>query len=137
MTTIKNPAPAEFPTVTIATDSGTLTVPCEPINEWLAITPGTGTDDEGNSRLVGGFTITHVPTGMNTCEGFACINCCRGAGEKFAALHADWSSLTAENSIEWFAALSEQDRDTFGLYRGLEWGCDAELCEIPKSADPS
>jgi hypothetical protein len=128
MTTITNPAPAEFPTVTIATDSGTLTVPCETINEWLAITPVTGTDDEGKSRLVGGFTITHIPTGMDICEGCACINCCRRAGKKFSAMHADWSSLTAENSSEWSAALSERDRHAFGLYRALEWGCDAELC---------
>ncbi|WP_433651062.1 hypothetical protein ACQP2C_00015 [Micromonospora zamorensis] len=123
---------ATFPTATIVTDKGTLTVPCEPINDWLAITPVTGLTDDGQPVLGGTFTVTHLPTGTTLGDGDACINCCRASGRKFASLTtADWSALNADNAADWLAALSHDDRQAFGLYRALEWGCDAEYCDIP------
>lgn len=136
MPEITNPAPAPFPYTTIATDSGQLTIPCEPINEWIAITPVLGMDKDGNAFL-GTFTITHRPTGSTLGDGDACINCCRASGRKFASLpSADWSALTADNAAEWLASLTEEDRQTFHLYRALEWGCDAEYCEVPAEQTP-
>ncbi|MEU8371175.1 hypothetical protein [Micromonospora tulbaghiae] len=123
---------AEFPTATIVTDEGTVIVPCEPINDWLAITPATGRTDDGRYVLGGTFTITHLPTGATIADGDACINCCRASARKIGSLAtADWSTLTADNTSEWSAALSEQDRETLALYRALEWGCDADLCQWP------
>lgn len=132
VSTITNPAPAPIAVATITTDSGNLTVPCEPINDWLAITPAFGMDDEGKSWLDGGFTITHLGTGRAVSDGAACINCCRASGKKLASLAtADWSALTEDNATDWLARLSDEDRSTFGLYRALEWGCDADLCDAP------
>ncbi|MDH6460152.1 hypothetical protein M2302_000303 [Micromonospora sp. A200] len=137
MTTPQITTPAPFPFATITTDSGTLTVPCEPINDWLAITPATGKTDDGRPVLGGTFTITHLATGATIADGDACINCCRASGRKLASLQtADWSALTANNAADWFAGLSEDDRHTLSLYRALEWGCDAEYCEIPAEARP-
>lgn len=130
MPEITNPAPADFALVTIVTDSGTLTVPCEPINDWLAITPAFGMDQDGRSLLVGAFTLTSRTTGTAVGDGAACINCCRAAGEKLANLpSADWSALNADNAAAWLAALDPEDQATFHLYRALEWGCAAEYCE--------
>lgn len=127
--TITNPAPKAFALVTVTTDSGDLTMPCEPINEWLAITPSFGMDEDGNSHLHGAFTVMHRPTGRNVVEGEGCIECCRSAGKALAALDADWSTLTPANSVEWSAALSDDTKVAFTAARSVGWLCDAKDCE--------
>ena len=124
---ITNPAPKPMPVVTVATDSGNLVVPCEPINEYLAITPAFCMDQDGNGLLDGGFAITHTPTGAAITDGTGCIECARAAGKRLAAL--DWSAVTQDNTEEWAGRLSDEDRQTLLHYRALEWGCDAEYCE--------
>ncbi|TBL29076.1 hypothetical protein EYA84_25330 [Verrucosispora sp. SN26_14.1] len=133
--TITNPAPAPLATATVTTDSGPIVLPCEPISEWLAITPVVGMDKDGKTWFDGGFTITHLPTGLAFGEGPACINCCRSSGQKFAAMDTDWSALTAATASEWAAGLSDADRETLMLYRPLEWRCDAELCDAPEATE--
>jgi hypothetical protein len=126
---ITNPAPKPLAICTVTTDSGSVTLPCEPINEWLAITPVFGMDDDGNSALDGGFTITHRPTGGNIVEGPGCIECCRSAGKVLDGLGIDWAGLTKETSNAWAAALPDDVKRKFAEARAVAWSCDSYTCE--------
>jgi hypothetical protein len=133
--TITNPAPAALAVATISTDSGDVTVPCEPVNEWIAITPVFGMDHEGRSWLDGRFIVTHLPTGMSLVEGPGCINCCRNAGRALAATSVDWSVLTRENSAEISKSWPAEVRLVIAEARAVEWVCDAEYCEPTESTN--
>ncbi len=132
---VRNPAPADLATVTITTDSGKVTTPCEPINDYLAITPAFGMDTDGKTWLLGGFTITHRVTGTSIAEGMGCVECCRWAGKEMAALEADWSTLTSDNGKGWFAAIPEAAQRRFMEVRAVEWMCDAETCDHKGNQD--
>lgn len=131
-TTIKNPSPKPLSVATISTDSGTVTVPCEPVNEWLAITPVFGMDRDGNTFLEGTFTITHQPTGIKLADGCGCIVCARNAGKAIAELGIDWSGLGMDHDANtaWFAGLPEETKRDFQMVRDVEWLCDANYCQI-------
>jgi hypothetical protein len=133
---VPKPAPRPFATVVINTNSGPVAVPCEPINDWLAITPMFGMDADGNTNLVGGFTVTHRPTGMWLAEGPGCIECCRWSGRMLASTGIDWSALTSENSLEFSTGWSVEDTTAVAVARALEWGCDAEVCDRPSDEVP-
>lgn len=135
--TIKNPAPAPFAMTTVHTDSGNLTTPCEPVNEWLAITPEIGMEEDGTSRLIGAFVVTHRPTGTVLTEGGGCIECARLAGRELAALDVDWSTLTSDYAEAWFAELPQDVKYRFWEVRPVEWACDAEPCEHEDSEPES
>lgn len=127
--TITNPAPAPLAMCTISTDSGPTTIVCEPISDSIVITPAFGMDDEGKTWLLGGFVLTHVPTGGSISEGQGCIECCRANGRALAALPVDWSALTKTNAADWSAGWPDDLKSKFSDYRAVEWGCDAENCE--------
>lgn len=127
--TVISPAPKPLATVVVNTNSGPVTVPCEPINDWLAITPMFGMDRDGNTNLDGGFTVTHRQTGLALAEGPGCIECCRWSGRMLANTGIDWSALTSENSLEFSVGWSTEDKTAVAVARALEWGCDAEVCE--------
>lgn len=129
-------APAELAMCKISTNSGDTLVPCEPINEWLAITPDFGMDKDGKTSLSGAFAVTFRPSGTRLSEGAGCIECCRSAGKALAALDVNWSTLTADTGAEWLAALPAETQHALAEARTVEWLCDAELCET-ESAAPS
>lgn len=128
--TITKPAPAQLTTVTLTTNSGDVTIPCEPINDWLAITPVFAMDAETYATFYDGtFAITHRPTGALFSEGAGCIECCRAAGRLMTALDVDWSALTGDNGRGWWAALPESIQLDLSTIRAVEWACDAEYCD--------
>lgn len=135
-TTVRNPAPRALAFVDIDTDSGAVRLICEPINEWLAITPFFGMDSDGKTWLDGTFTVTHIPTGRNIVDGSGCIACCRHAGKVLSALAADWSTLTSTNGTEWSANLDEATQRAFAEARPVEWACDAEYCDDDEATPP-
>jgi len=120
------PAPLAF--TTVSTSNGDVTVPCEPINDWLAITPVFSMDAGGKTWLNGGFTVTHRPTGLIVADGPGCIECCRAAGKELASLDVDWATLNAGNGREWAAALSDGTKRRLGNARAVDWSCDADYC---------
>ncbi|MFB6392568.1 hypothetical protein [Polymorphospora lycopeni] len=130
--TITNPPPKPFALATLTTDSGNLTLPCEPITEHIVITPSIGMDEHGNSLLMGTFQVTHQPSGLNMGDGSGCINCCRRAGRALAALSVDWSQITVENSRELSAAWSDEVKMSVAVARTVEWGCDTDYCDYPE-----
>jgi len=125
------PAPAPLATAAVYTNSGTVVVPCEPINEWLAITPVFSMDMDGKTWLDGTFSITHLPTGQAFSEGSGCINCCRRAAAGLLALDADWSLLPGTNGAEFVASLDEHQKFELSTLRELDWSCDADYCDEP------
>ena len=108
-------------TVTIVTKQGAVSVPVEPVNEWLCIAPTIGMDMDGGTRL-GEFTLTHRASGMALGEA-ACIECCREAARDVAKLGLDWSGVTAETSREWSRNLPEDKRLAFGAALSTTSGC--------------
>lgn len=70
-------------------------VPCEPINELLAITPALSSSGE-QPALLGSFLISHRPTGMRL-PAWGCLSCCRSVGEQIAALGIDWNTGDADH----------------------------------------
>lgn len=129
MSSTQTTKPAPFVYMTVHTECGPIEVPCEPIDDWLAITPTVGMDDAGNSILVGDFTIAHRPTGRMVSEGPGCIECCRYAGRKLAELGVDWSALVVDNSREWAAGLTTEQQQQLAEHRAVAWRCDAEPCD--------
>lgn len=130
-------APAPLATATVATNSGPVTVVCEPVNEWLAITPGFGMDPEGKTWLTGTFYVTHLPTGTRLAGGDegVCVNCCRKASLELAAMSADWTALTTDNSIEWANALPDDAKAALTGARDVSWTCDTEYCDDPTAEE--
>lgn len=126
---ITNPAPAPFATCDIATDSGTITVPCEPVGNGIVITPVFGMDDDGNSLLGGDFILTHEATGTMLSDGGGCIECCRSAGKAILETGIDFSQIDRTNSAEVAAAWSDGVRQAFSEARMVNWSCDADLCD--------
>ena len=124
-TVIKKPAPAPLAFTMVRTDSGEVSLPCEPINEWLAITPVVGMDVDGKTWLIGTFMVTHRPTGTALLFSSGCIYCCRQSAEVFARF--DWSSTADEGGVEaMVAAFDDEQRRVFSLAMNV-W-CDTEYC---------
>lgn len=113
----------------IVTGDGEVSVPCEPINEWLAITAVFGMDAEGKTGLDGRFSIVHLPTGKQFSDGLACLTCCQNAGKAITAMDIDWAAFRVGHEAEWVEALGEETRSALGIARSVEWGCNAEDCE--------
>jgi hypothetical protein len=111
-------------TVTVTTSDGPVVVACEPVGEWLAITPTFGMNTLGGTYLGGDFTITHIPTGLRLAEGSSCIECCRHAGRLLAGLAVDWATLTANNASQWANALDADARQALAAARAVGWACD-------------
>lgn len=120
-----------MPTVEVLTVSGTVTVICELVNEYLAITPAFGMGEDRVPFLEGGFSITHRQTGIAVADGASCLGCARAASQKLAVI-SGWDTLTKDNGRAWAKALSPEDHETLMLFRGLEWGCDADWCSSPE-----
>jgi hypothetical protein len=136
--TVTNPAPAPFATCQIATDSGTITVPCEPIGGGVVITPVFGMGTDGQSLLGGDFILTHEPTGTMLSDGPGCIECCRSAGKALVATGVDWLQFTRANSAEITASWSGEVRKAVAEARTVNWSCDAENCDPwPTTGDAS
>ena len=132
MTTTTTDAGVTPSTTTIKINGCEVRVICEPVTEWLAIVPGIGIDHDGATVLLGGFTVVHRGAGLGITEGFACMPCCRDAAHRMAALaSADWSTLAADNAAQWSARLSDEDRSRLAVLRAMEFGCDAEVCDLP------
>jgi hypothetical protein len=118
--------PPAWSTTVIQTGLGPLTVPSEPINDWLHITPSVGMTDEGRSRLLGRFVITHTPTGLTITSGSACIWCCRTAGEQLDRLDVDWATLADEAAGP--AHWSSDARQAYLAAITINAECDADSC---------
>lgn len=88
---------------------GTLVVPCERISEVFAIIPTPALARTGFTPLfLGGFTVTHVPTGLAVTPGSLCITCARRAAGSLVDLGLDWpADLTKDAAGPWRDALSE------------------------------
>jgi hypothetical protein len=127
--------PKPLAMATLDTNSGPVTLPCEPVNEWLAIVPHVFMDEDGKTWLGGDFTVVHLPSQLEIVEGAGCIHCCRRAGRLLADAAVDWSTLTADNSRDWSTGLGEDTKMALAVARAVEWGCDAELCESDEEAD--
>ncbi|WP_045740900.1 hypothetical protein [Actinoplanes rectilineatus] len=117
-----------FPTCTITTIQGPVTVPCEPIGEHLAIAPAFGMTEDFRAFLSGNFVITHRATGLHVSDGPGCIECCRSAGKALLATEVDWASITAEGSAEFWGSLTDEIRLAVAEARTVNWSCDAEYC---------
>jgi hypothetical protein len=128
MTTVVNPAPKPFPVAVLSTDSGPLTVPCEPVNDSLAITAEFAMDESGAGFLLGTFLVTHLGTGRSVTDG-GCVECARRAGKALAALPVDWSTLTQANVDEWTAGVPDEAKRELAIIGEVAWACDAEYCE--------
>lgn len=118
-----------FPTCIITTTEGTVTVPCEPIGEHLAITPTFGMTDDLQGVLGGTFVITHRVTGKAVSDGPGCIECCRSAGKALLATGVDWSAITEDNASEFWATMPDELRRAVAEARTVNWSCDAEYCD--------
>lgn len=135
---IAKPAPAPISIATIFTDGGNFQTPCEPINEWLAITAVLGMDADGKTWLTGTFVITHLPSGRAFTEE-ACINCCRNAGRRLNREGIDWTALKGfgQDAQPWVDALTDKQRKAIGDARSIDFTCDAEYCdEIGEDGKP-
>lgn len=118
-----------FPTCIITTADGSVTVPCEPIGEHLAITPTFGMTEDLRAVLGGDFVITHRRSGKVISDGPACIECCRSAGKALLATSIDWAAITEENAAAFLKALPEDAVRALAEARTVNWTCDAEDCE--------
>jgi hypothetical protein len=124
--------PPAFPTITIHTPDGDVTMPCEPVGEYLAIVATIGMadgDTPGTFKAIlpGTFDVVIRATGLALGTG-GCIACARGYGEVLAVLPGvDWSA--GEDRIrEQIAALPEESRRELSGGADLSWGCDTEWC---------
>lgn len=104
---------------------------CEPINEWLCITPYVAAyEEDGDLVLSGRFAVTHIPSGMTASRGSGCIECARYVGRALAEL--DWPNAPAEvNSAAYTAWLDGHAPELVDRVRtvlDLSWLCDAEDC---------
>jgi hypothetical protein len=126
---VTNPAPKPFATIEVFTDSGKVTVPCEPVGNGIVITPSFGMDDDGNSLLLGAFQLTHEKTGLMLSEGGGCITCCRSAGKAMLATGVDFSQIGRDNGAEVAASWDEVVRYVVAEARAVEWACDADYCD--------
>lgn len=124
---IKTP-PAPLATVTVTTNSGPVTVPCEPVTDQIVITPVFEMDDQGKTCLTGDFTVTHRSSGRTIADGSGCIECCRWSARMLASTSIDWSLLTPDNTAEISRGWSVEDKTTVSHARALSWICDAECC---------
>lgn len=118
-----------FPTCTITTAEGPVTVPCEPISDDLAITPALGMTEDFRALLDGGFVITHRATGLYVSDGPGCIECCRSAGKALLATGVDWSAITAEVPAGFWQAMPTGTRMAVAEARTVSWSCDSEDCD--------
>lgn len=90
-----------IPTVVIKTHLGDMQLPCEPIGEYLAITPEVAYGTSGAARITGGWAITHLPTGWAVVRGAGCIRHARRAARRLAEL-VDWRTVTTmDASRDW------------------------------------
>lgn len=105
--------------------------PCEPINEWLCITPEFGGTKHGQLLFSGAFKVTHIPSGQSASTGAGCIECARYAGQMLAKL--DWPNAPESTSEAeyraWFKRHPAELVKDVGAARELTWFCDAEECE--------
>lgn len=127
--TVDNPAPNPFPTVTVRTDSGDVVVPCEPVNEWLAVVGGFGMGGDGQGRLSGRFGVVHRSRGLAITEGGGCITCARHAGAVLAATGIDWQAFTVGNTALVSAGWTDRQKMLVASVRAVWWICDAEQCD--------
>jgi hypothetical protein len=134
-TKIGNPAPAPLAFCRIATDSGDVTVICEPVTDELAITPTFGMDNEGRTLLTGHFTLTHRITGQSVSDGDGCIHCCRAVAGEIAAMGLDWVAA-AWDGAAFVAALTQDQRRHLATVSALEWMCDQEPCHEREGTQP-
>jgi hypothetical protein len=99
---VTTPTIPAFPTVNVRLQNDGevqfVSMPAEPINDWLCITPGihhrwtTGPDGTYfEPRLLRTYTITHRPTGLRL-PGHACLACCRNIGSQIAELAINWDT---------------------------------------------
>jgi hypothetical protein len=127
------PTPPPFPTVTLHTPDGDVTMPCEPVGEHLAIVAALGmTEGEQpgtfKAMLTGAFDIVLRTTGKSLATG-GCISCARDHAEVLAVWPGiNWGADEAELQAQ-VAKLPEATRREFASGADLSWGCDAEWCD--------
>jgi hypothetical protein len=124
-----NPAPNPIAFCAVTTDSGPVTVICEPVNDTIVITPTFGMDENGNTHLRGDFVVTHRPTGRHLSDGSGCINCCRSAAHALIATGIDWAAVTADTLDAVVASWTIEQKTRVAAARTVAWSCDAEVCE--------
>ena len=114
---------------TIAMDNDTtLTVPCEALNEALAITPKFAVSPATGRGIFGGtFVVTHIPTGRSVSGGSGCIECCRATGNALLATGIDWS-FGYDDRYAVTDLWSEQTKRAVKKARSIAESCGAENC---------
>lgn len=129
----ERPVPPPFPTVTVHTSDGDVTMPCEPVGEHLAIT-ATFLMLEGETpgtfevSLPGTFDVRLRSTGVALTETGGCIACARRYARLLIESPVDWSA-TEKQITEQAMALPEQQRSELASGRDMSWSCDAEWCD--------
>lgn len=120
--------PPAFPTVTVHTPDGDVTMPCEPIGDQLAIVASFGMTEDFRAILTGAFDIVIRETGGALATG-GCIACARAYGGLLSGLAGiDWTADQTEIQQQ-IAALPEDKRRELAGGSDLSWGCDAEWCD--------
>lgn len=95
-------AARQFPTCDIATArSGPLTVPCQPLNDWLAITPSVAAGEPDDMPVfTGGFQVTHRPTGWAFSAIAGCLNCARAVGKRLGEIGEELTLVVNTAGVE-------------------------------------
>ncbi|WP_250029738.1 hypothetical protein [Paractinoplanes maris] len=97
-----------FTSVEIATTHGSRDMPCEIVTDGLVIVPAFGEDETGTSVLMGGFSVTHAPSGRMVTQSHACLPCARMTALNLANTGVDWASLQFTGQEETKAAVGNR-----------------------------
>jgi len=123
--------PPPFPTVTIHTEDGAITVPCEPAGDYLAITACfqmLGDETGFESTLPGTFEVRLRSTGRALTTSGGCIACARNYAKLLLESPVDWSA-PEEDITKQSRALPSEARMSLAQGRDLAWVCAAEWCD--------
>lgn len=120
--------PSAFPTVTIHTVDGDVTMPCEPVGEYLAIVATIGMTEDFKAALTGTFDVVIRHTGGALAAG-GCIACARRHARMLAELEGVSWSADQDELKQQLAQIPEDKRQEIAAGTDLSWGCDTEWCD--------
>lgn len=126
-----NQPTGQLTTCVVQLTTGAITVTCEKLNDWLAITPAVGRlNDAGDAGFFGGYVLTHIPTGVMFSDGAACLTCCRSGAEVILSLDIDMSEVTKDNVKTYLEDLPTETRRRLLDAKMIAWACDSlDYCE--------
>jgi hypothetical protein len=116
----------QFPTTTLKTVDSSITVPCEPVADGLAITAYLDLE-YARPHFGGGFTLTHTPSGYMISPGQACLECARESGRLLAELDVDWTAINPANPGTVKASLGDHYAAAMSALR-LFTKCTQRMC---------